>query len=78
VRTRTAAQALVEAGRVRLNGSRCTTPAKPVKPGDVLTVSLDGRVRVLEVTGFAERRGDADAASLLFLERGQTGGHKDS
>ena len=37
-----------------------------VKAGDVVTVALDRVVRVMKVTGFAERRGDADAARLLY------------
>jgi ribosome-associated heat shock protein Hsp15 len=32
----------------------------------VLTVSLDRGVRVLKVTGFAERRGDATTARALY------------
>ena len=66
VRTRTAAAALVNAGNVRLNGGRVTAASQLVRAGDVVTVALDRAVRILKVTGFAERRGDADAARLLF------------
>ena len=66
VRTRTSAAGLVDAGHVRLNGERVTAASRPVKTGDVVTVALDRTVRVMKVTGFAERRGDADAARLLF------------
>jgi len=65
VRTRTAAAALVNAGNVRLNGTRVSAPSQLVRAGDVVTIALDRAVRVLKVTGFAERRGDADAARLL-------------
>jgi ribosome-associated heat shock protein Hsp15 len=65
VRTRTAAAALVNAGNVRLNGTRVGAASQPVRAGDVVTIALDRAVRVLKVTGFAERRGDADAARLL-------------
>jgi ribosome-associated heat shock protein Hsp15 len=64
-RTRTAAAALVTAGHVRLNGARIAAASQLVRPGDVVTVALDRTVRILKVTGFAERRGDADAARLL-------------
>ena len=37
-----------------------------VKVGDVLTIGLDRSVRVLKVIGFAERRGDAAAARVLY------------
>ena len=51
---------------MRLNGERVTAASRPVKVKDVVTVALDRVVRVMKVTGFAERRGDADAARLLF------------
>ena len=66
VRTRSAAALLVTEGHVRLNGERVTAASRPVKAGDVLTVSLDRTVRILKATGFAERRGDAEAARVLF------------
>lgn len=66
VRTRTAAAALATAGNVRLNGERVTAASRPVKAGDVVTVALDRTVRIMKVTGFAERRGDAEAARLLY------------
>ena len=66
VKARTGAAALVEAGHVRLNGAREKAPGHAVKLGDVLTIALDNRVRVLKVTGFAERRGDAAAARGLY------------
>ena len=65
MRTRSAAAALVDEGLVRLNGARVAANSQPVKAGDVVTVVLDRTVRVMKVTGFAERRGDADAARLL-------------
>src|ERR1700686_3772241 len=66
VRTRGAAAALAASGHVRLNGARVTAPAKPVKAGDVVTIALDARVRILKVAGFAGRRGDAEAGRALY------------
>ena len=66
VKARSSAAALVEAGHVRLNGVREKAPGHTVKTGDVLTVALDNSVRVLRVVGFAERRGDAAAARVLY------------
>jgi ribosome-associated heat shock protein Hsp15 len=59
VRTRSDAAALVAKGRVRINGLREKSPGHGVKIGDVLTIALDARVRILKVIGFADRRGDA-------------------
>ena len=66
VRTRTSATSLVDGGHVRLNGERVRAASRPVKPADVITVALDRTVRIMKVAGFAERRGDATAARLLY------------
>ena len=66
MKARTSAAQLVEKGHVRINGVRETAPGHAVKPGDVLTIALDRSVRVLKVIGFAERRGDASSARVLY------------
>lgn len=68
VRTRTAAAALVAGGHVRINGERVSAASRAVKVGDVLTVALDRRVRMMKALGFAERRGAAEAAEALYEE----------
>ena len=68
VRTRTDAATLVSKGRVRINGAREKSPGHGIKIGDVLTIALDGRVRVLKVKDFTERRGDASIAVLLYAD----------
>jgi ribosome-associated heat shock protein Hsp15 len=66
VKARASAAALVEAGHVRVNGAREKAPGHAVKAGDVLTIGLDRTVRVLKVTGFSARRGDASSARELY------------
>ncbi|HVY57682.1 MAG TPA: S4 domain-containing protein [Xanthobacteraceae bacterium] len=66
VRTRSAAAALAASGHVRLNGGRVDAPARPVKIGDVVTVALDRRVRVLKVLRFADRRASAAVTEGLY------------
>lgn len=66
VKTRSLAGKLVESGHVRVNGTRTDAPAKPVRPGDVLTIALERTVRVLKVVGLGERRGPATEARELF------------
>ncbi|MBI5114036.1 MAG: RNA-binding S4 domain-containing protein [Rhodovulum sp.] len=70
VRTRSAAAALAAGGHVRVNGVRIDAASRAVRRGDVVTVALDRRVRVLTVTGFAERRGSADDTVGLYEEQG--------
>jgi ribosome-associated heat shock protein Hsp15 len=66
VRTRAAAAELAAAGHVRVNGQRVAAASRAVHLGDVVTVSLSQGVRVLKVTGFAERRGPYPAALALY------------
>ena len=66
VKARTSAAALIEAGHVRVNGAREKAPGHSVKVGDVLTIGLDRTVRILKVVAFAERRGNASAARVLY------------
>lgn len=68
VKARASAAALVEGGRVRVNGRRENAPGHGLKLGDVVTVALDGGVKVLKVAAFSERRGDADAGRRLYAE----------
>ena len=68
VRTRTDATALTQAGHVRVNGKRMRSAGHAVRLGDVLTVALDHSVRVVEVAGFSDRRGDAPAARALYRD----------
>ncbi len=66
-RTRSQAKAAVEGGHIRLNGAR-TKPAKEVKPGDTLTIRRGFAEYTVGVTDVADRRGNAQAAALLYEE----------
>jgi ribosome-associated heat shock protein Hsp15 len=73
VRTRGAAAALAEAGYVRVNGARVVAPGRMIRSGDVVTVALDRGVRVVRVTGFAERRGSPASVAALYQDVGRGG-----
>ncbi len=66
VKTRALAAGLVTSGYVRVNGRRAEQPARVIKPGDVLTIALPSRVRVLKVASISLRRADAAAAQSLY------------
>ena len=68
LRTRSAAAELVTSGHVRLNSERVTASSRLVRADDVITIALDRQVRILKVTGFAERRGNAEAGRALYDE----------
>ena len=65
-KTRGLAARLITGGHVRLNARRIESPAKAVSPGDVLTIVLEHRVRVLKIVAAGTRRDGFSRAALLF------------
>lgn len=65
-KTRALAATVVTKGRVRLNGDRVAKASRQVRAGDVLTFPQGGDIRVVRVLDFAERRGPASEAQLLY------------
>ena len=55
-------------GKVRLNKAKIDKSSYVVRSGDVITIALGPRVRVLEVKGIATRRGPASEACGLYAE----------
>jgi len=68
VKSRTLAQALIEAGNVRLDGKRVVKSAEEVKVGSVVAMPLRGQVRVLRVLALPTRRGPASEAGSCYRE----------
>ncbi len=66
VKTRGLGADQAEAGRVRLNGQPALKAHQNVRIGDVLTLSLGPKVRVVRVLGLGERRGPAPEAQSLY------------
>ena len=66
VKTRSLAAKLVSSGKVRLNGDRISKPSHAVTAGDVLTFTLNRRVRVLKVVLTGTRRGPYEEARQLY------------
>jgi ribosome-associated heat shock protein Hsp15 len=66
-KTRSAATDAVSGGRVHLNGAR-VKPAKDVRPGDAVEVTVGDTRRTVVVLGVAERRGPASVAQSLYEE----------
>lgn len=69
VKSRTLAAGLVEDGKVRLNRERTTKPSQTVRIGDILTVAVGPRIRILEISGIGTRRGPASEAQALYVDR---------
>ena len=68
VKSRSLAAKLIEEGCIRVNRERVVKAATCVKCGDVLTASLHGRVRVIEILAVGSRRGPPAEAKSLYSE----------
>jgi ribosome-associated heat shock protein Hsp15 len=68
MRARTDCADLVLQGSIRLNRQSTAKPHAKLRVGDVLTIPLNGAVRVLRVTSLAARRGPASEARLLYVD----------
>jgi ribosome-associated heat shock protein Hsp15 len=66
-KTRGAATEAVVGGRVHVNDER-VKPAKEVRAGDTVEITVAGLSRTVVVTGLAERRGPASVAATLYEE----------
>ena len=65
VKTRTLAARLIADGKVRINRERTDKPSQTLRPGAVVTILVNGRVRVLRMVAPGVRRGPpADALAL--------------
>jgi ribosome-associated heat shock protein Hsp15 len=70
-KTRGAATEAVVGGRVHVNDER-VKPAKEVRVGDTVEVTIAALRRTVIVTGLAERRGSASVAATLYEETSES------
>lgn len=66
-KTRSAATDAVLGGRVHINGTR-VKPAKDVRPGDEIELTVGVVHRVVEVLALSDKRGPAAIAATLYRE----------
>jgi ribosome-associated heat shock protein Hsp15 len=64
-KTRSLAAAACTGGKVDVNGE-AAKPAKPLRPGDLLRVTVPGGQRIARVAVLSERRGSAEIARALY------------
>ena len=65
-KTRTLAASVVSGGKVRVDGTPVSKPARSVGPGMVLTFVKEGDVKVVRILACGERRGPASEAQSLY------------
>ena len=67
-KSRSLAAAVIEAGHVRVNGTRVTRPGRDVGAGDTLTFPQGSRIRLVRILAPGLRRGPAPEAQALYLD----------
>lgn len=68
VKKREGAQAIAEAGHLRIDGRAISRAHCPVRVGNVLTFAHGARVRVLRVEALPARRGPAAEALACYVD----------
>jgi ribosome-associated heat shock protein Hsp15 len=71
VKSRTLAQATIQAGNIRIDGKRVAKTSEEVRVGSVVALPLHGQVRVLRVLALPQRRGPASEARTCYEELGE-------
>ncbi|WP_244465699.1 RNA-binding S4 domain-containing protein [Devosia chinhatensis] len=66
VKSRTLAQKIIESGAIRINSEKTERTDHKVGAGDVLTMSLHGRILVWRILDPGTRRGPASEAQGLY------------
>jgi ribosome-associated heat shock protein Hsp15 len=69
-RSRTLAQAIIDEGRVRIDGKRVGKPSEEVRVGSIVALPLHDRVRIVKVLALPVRRGPAAEARACYQELG--------
>ena len=67
-KSRNLAAELIEAGSVRVNGTRVSRPGRDVCEGDTLTFAQGSRIRLVRITALGQRRGPATEAQGLYVD----------
>jgi ribosome-associated heat shock protein Hsp15 len=67
-KSRSLAAGVIEAGSVRVNGTRVSRPGRDVGEGDTLTFPQGNRIRVVRILALGQRRGPATEAQGLYVD----------
>jgi len=67
-KTRSLAQKQVSTGKIRVDREKISNPSRKVAPGNVLTITMERDVKVVEIAAIAQRRGPFSKAQLLYKD----------
>ena len=67
-KTRSIAQKQVTTGKIRVDSEKISSPSRKVSAGNVLTITRERDIKVIEISAIADRRGPYSAAQLLYKD----------
>ena len=65
-KTRSIAQKFVTSGKIRINKEKATNASRQVRTGDVLTITRERDIKIIEILDIAQKRGPFSEAQLLY------------
>ncbi len=65
-KTRSIAQKQVATGKIRVDREKISSPSRKVSAGNVLTITRERDIKIIEILGIADRRGPFSQAQLLY------------
>lgn len=65
-KTRSLTQKQIATGKIRVNREKISSPSRKIVVGNVLTITREREIKIIEITGFADKRGPYSEAQLLY------------
>jgi ribosome-associated heat shock protein Hsp15 len=65
-KTRSLAQKQVTTGKIRVDREKISSPSRKIAAGNVLTITREREIKIIEIKGLAEKRGPYSEAQLLY------------
>lgn len=67
-KTRSIAQKQVATGKIRVDREKISSPSRKVSAGNVLTITRERDIKIIEILGIADKRGSYSVAQLLYKD----------
>lgn len=65
-KTRSIAQKQVATGKIRVDREKISSPSRKISAGNVLTITRERDIKIIEILGIADKRGPYSEAQLLY------------
>lgn len=65
-KTRSIAQKQVSTGKIRVDREKISSPSRKVTTGNVLTITRERDIKIIEILAIADKRGPYSQAQLLY------------